>query len=177
MRADTKTFIAAALCAVFNIGPVVSGEEFGREATGVPRISLTIHPNLQITDVDDIAIDVSRRGADTLHTEELCVRVNGGSSYFVMAHTDVAAETGFQLRNQDNQNMAFEVRYRSDSNGPAGELLQPNIQSRLQYSQKAQASCEGGSLATVGLRFPEPRLSNGEPGIYTGSLTLTVVTE
>ncbi len=169
--------IAAALCAVANTGLAATQGEPGRETTAINRITLIIHPSLQITNVDDITINVSQRNEDALHTEEVCVRVNGGSSYFVTAHTDDAAEPQFLLRNQDDQSLAFEVRYRSDLNESAGELLQPNVNSRLQSSPQAQASCEGGSSAAFGLKFPATQLSTAQPGVYTGLLTLTVVTE
>lgn len=168
---------AAALIAAANNSSGATQGELGRESTATNRITLIIHPSLQITDVDDITINVSQRDKDAVHTEEVCVRGNSGASYFVVAQTGKAAGPKFLLRNDDAQSLAFEVRYRSNLNSAAGEPLQPNIQSRLQSSTPAGGSCEGGNVAAFDLKFPADQLSAAKPGVYTGLLTLTVVAE
>lgn len=168
---------ATALLLASNTSPAATQGEPGRESTASNRITLIIHPSLQITDVDDITINVSQRDKDAFHTEEVCVRGNSGASYFVMAQTDGTAETNFLLRNGAAQSLAFEVRYRSNLTKASGEALQPNVNSRLQSSAPAGESCDGGSVAAFDLKFPAEQLSTAEPGVYTGLLTLTVVAE
>ena len=75
---------AAALIVAANTSFGATQGELGRESTATNRITLIIHPSLQITDVDDITINVSQRDKDAVHTEEVCVRGNSGASYFVI---------------------------------------------------------------------------------------------
>lgn len=171
--------LASAVCVPTSVSMAATQGELGPESSAVNRITLIIHPSLQITNVDDITINVSERDQDALHTEEVCVRGNSGASYSVLAHTGGAGagESEFLLRNQDQQGLGFEVRYRANLSAATGEVLRPNTRSRLLPSAQTDAACEGGNSAAFDLRFSANQLSTANPGVYTGLLTLTVVTE
>lgn len=181
MKFARQTLLAATLLLLPSLCIAATQGELGSESTAVNRITLIIHPSVQITNVDDITIYVNERNRDALHTEEVCVRGNSEASYSVLAHTGGVGESEFLLRNEEQEDLEFEVRYRSDLSAASGEVLRPNIQSQLQLSGlttgEENATCAGGNFAAFDLKFSANKLSTANPGVYTGSLTLTVVAE
>ncbi len=155
----------------------LQGELGSESSSAVTTILLNIEPNIQITNVSDISLDVTNRNEDVQFEERVCIRGNVGSRYSVTAAGQNGSQTPFQLRTDTGETIAYEVYFRGDLSQNTTDQLQPG-QSSPFYSMNTEVQdCAGDDTAAFTVLFKSSDLLPAAPGTYSGYLTLTVAAE
>lgn len=159
------------------INAALQGERSTDSSTAVTTISLSIEPNLQISNVDDINLNVSNRDEDVSYEERICIRGNIGSRYFVTAASQDGSENPFQLGTTAGDTIPYDVYFRGDLTQGNTDQLFPGQASPLYNMQTQTQDCNGDDTAAFTILFKSSDLQFASPGTYTGFLTLTVAAE
>lgn len=166
----------ALLLAGFSQG-ALQGEPGETQSNAVTTITLSIEPNIQISNVSDIQLDVTDRSRDISHEERICVRGNVGSRYSVTADNQDGSKAPFTLTTGTGEEIDFEVYFRGDLSRATGDQLFPGERSPFYTLSKSGVECDGDNNAAFTVLFKSDDLLPAEPGIYSGFLTLTVAAE
>ena len=175
-----KRLVALVGLALLSTQPAYSaiqGEISATESTAVTTITLSIEPNIQISNVSDIVLDVTDRSQDVQFDESICVRGNVGGRYSIIAAGEDGGNSPFQLTSGAGDTIGYQVYFRGDLTRIAGDRLSAGEASPF-YEMKSQTrDCDGDNTAAFVIVFKSDDLLPAEPGIYTGFLTLTVEAE
>ena len=102
------------LCSGFSTLALAARDgELGLESTGSILISLKIEQGVQITDLEDWDLSVSRdnTGSDYEFVKDFCVRGTVGSRIAVTAWTNNIVGNRFALISEDNELLAFQLEF------------------------------------------------------------------
>ena len=157
-------------------GAAIQGD-LGETSTAVTTISLNVEPNIQISNVSDITLDVTDRRQDIEFEEQVCVRGNVGSRYSVTAAGQDGSQTPFQLQTATGDSIAYEVYFRGDLSQSTKDQLFPGQASPFYQMETQIQNCDGDDTAAFTVLFKSDDLLTAEPGTYSGFLTLTVAAE
>lgn len=167
-------------CLLLGVGPgfaAIQGELGEAESSAVTTITLTIEPNIQISNVSDIELGVTDRSQDITFEERICVRGNVGSRYSVIAAGQDGSNNPFQLSTQTGDIIPYELFFRGDLSQTTTEQLSPGEASPFYAMQTGAQNCDGDNTAAFAIIFRAEHLRPAAPGIYSGFLTLTVAAE
>lgn len=106
--------------------------------------------------------------------ESLCIRGDTNNGYYLRAITDPGNTRQFELRNELNESLPFDVFYTSQVNVP-GEQLEPERRSTLHYANRDNPQCEQGDNALFEFLFSNDDLASLRAGAYTGIVRFTVI--
>jgi len=155
----------------------IQGERGDESSTAVTTISLNIGANIQISNVDDINLQVNNRNEDVLYEERVCIRGNVGSRYSVTAASQDGNANPFQLRTETDDVIAYEVYFRGDLGQSNTDQLTPGEPVPYCEMSTQVHTCAGDGTAAFSVFFKSADLQIAAPGIYSGFLTLTVAAE
>ena len=155
----------------------LQGERGAETSSAVTTISLNIEPNIQISNVSDITLDVTNRNEDIQFEERVCIRGNIGSRYSVTAASQDGSQNPFQLQTDTGDTIAYEVYFRGDLAQTTTDQLQPGQSSPFYSMQTQVQDCAGDDTAAFTVLFKSADLLPAAPGSYSGYLTLTVAAE
>ncbi len=155
----------------------VQGEAGETSSTAVTTITLTLEPNIQISNVSDIELNVTDRSQDISIEERICVRGNVGSRYSMTAAGQDGGQNPFPLRTNTNDVIAYELYFRGDLRQDNLDRLSPGDNSPFYAMQTNNQDCNGDDTAAMTIIFRSEQLLGAAPGVYTGFLTLTVAAE
>ena len=155
----------------------IQGERDPDSSTAITTISLNIGANIQITNVDDISLQVDNRYQDFEYEERVCIRGNVGSRFSVTAAGQDGSQNPFRLYTETEHAIEFEVYFRGDLKQPNTDQLYPGQPSPFYVMQTQVQNCDGDDTASFTILFKSQSLVDAAPGIYSGFLTLTVAAE
>ena len=155
----------------------IQGERGDESSTAVTTISLNIGANIQISNVDDIVLQVNNRDQDVQYEERICIRGNVGSRYSVTAASQDGSQNPFQLRTSVGETIGYQVYFRGDLGQANTDQLFPGQPSPYYEMQTQVQNCDGDDTAAFSVFFKSNDLQIAKPGIYSGFLTLTVAAE
>lgn len=175
-------FLAGALLAMLAAwSPItmaaLQGERGIEDSTATTLITLNIEPNLQISNVSDITLDVTDRTKDVQFEERVCIRGNLGSRYTVTAASQDGNQSPFRLKTEANDSIDYEVYFRGDLSQSTTDRLFPGQPSPFYEMQTKVQNCDGDDTAAFTIFFKSTDLQIAAPGTYSGFLTLTVAAE
>ena len=163
--------------AALNANAALQGETGAESSSAVTTISLNIEPNLQITNINDITLDVTTRDQDITYEERVCIRGNTGSRYSVVAASQDGSQNPFQLTTDAGDVIGYEVYFRGDLSQSNTDQLFPGQSSPFYTMQTQVQNCNGDDTAAFTVLFKSTDLQVAAPGVYSGFLTLTVAAE
>ena len=167
--------VSALLCSVSHAA--IQGQASDDASTAITTITLAIEPSIQISNVGDIALDVTDRNQDVSYEERICVRGNLGSRYNVVAASQDGSQSPFQLSTESGERIIYEVYFRGDLAQPEEDRLYPGKASPYYAMQTNNQNCDGNDTAAFTIIFRSAQLLPAVPGIYSGFLTVTVAAE
>lgn len=177
-----REIIRAAVCtAIVGATPIVwaaiQGQPGETESTAVTTITLAIEPNIRISNVGDITLDVTDRSQDVIFEEPICVRGNLGSRYSVIAASQDGSQNPFVLDTEAGDRIEYEVYFRGDLANANSDQLFPGQHSPFYPMMNNHQDCDGNDTAAFQIIFRSEQLLPAAPGIYSGFLTVTVSAE
>ena len=155
----------------------IQGQTADDSSTAITTITLAIEPSIQISNVGDIALDVTDRNQDVSYEERICVRGNLGSRYNVIVASQDGSKSPFQLSTESGNKIGYEVYFRGDLAQPEQDRLFPGKASPYYAMQTNNQNCDGNDTAAFTIVFRSEQLLPAVPGIYSGFLTVTVAAE
>ena len=166
-----------ALLLAWTCTAAIQGEQSAESSTAVTTISLTIGANIQISNVDDISLQVNDRNEDVRYEERVCVRGNIGSRYSVTAASQDGSQNPFQLRTAIGETITYDLYFRGDLSQTNTDQLFPGQPSPFYQMETQVQNCDGDDTAAFTVLFKADDLRRAAPGVYSGFLTLTVAAE
>ncbi|MGH1469966.1 MAG: hypothetical protein ACRBCS_02145 [Cellvibrionaceae bacterium] len=155
----------------------LQGEADALKSTAVTTIQLNIQPNIQISNVSDIELEVADRSQDVVFEEGICVRGNTSSRYNVTAAGQDGNSQPFSLATPNGDTVNYEIYFRGDLTQSNKDPLRPGEASPFYPMPVGATDCDGDNTAAFTVIFRSSDLLPAEPGVYSGFLTLTVAAE
>jgi|SaaInlV_100m_DNA_5_1039725.scaffolds.fasta_scaffold10551_1 hypothetical protein len=149
--------------------------ELGFESTGSVFVSLRIEQGVQITDLEDWDLTVSRDnvGSDYEFVKDFCVRGTVGSRIAVTAWTDTVVGNQFALSSDDNEAMPFSLEFNPEIASGQFEEISPNDGSSV-YSITSYNNCSTGNNSEIRIVFDEEDIMSATSLEFAGDLFITV---
>ncbi len=168
---------AITLFGIFCSASVLSAEdgELGIESTGSISVSLKIDQGVQITDLEDWDLTVSRDNTvtDYRFTKDFCIRGTIGSRIAVTAWTNNIAGNRFSLISDDNESMPFLLEFNPEIDSGQFEEISPTNGSNI-YTIKSYNDCSTGNNSEIRIVFDKEDIMSATSLEFTGDLFLTV---
>ncbi len=158
-------------------GYAVEQGEPGEDSTAITTISISILPNILITNVRDIFIDVADRTSDVSFTQDFCVTGNTGTNYFLQASGSAGDGSPFELLNTEGERLPYEFFFNGDLNQNIDVPLDSGVDSAPYELQNLSLSCDGAPNAQFTILLRSEDLLLAPAGLFSGSLSLTVAAE
>lgn len=183
-RLDTENWInrpalaCIATCATLLLSPSVNAAQdgaFGLQSSGSIAVSLKIEQGVQITDLEDWSLIVSRdnTGSDFEFVKDFCVRGTVGSRISVTAWTETIVGNQFALSSFDNESMPFHLEFNPEIATGQFEEISPNSGSSV-YSINSYNNCETGNNSEIRIVFEEEDIMSASSLEFAGDLFITV---
>lgn len=134
---------------------------------------------VQLTGLADVNFGiVNNLTVDAVSSQSICVWANGNPSDYRITATGSGAGGSFALANGSNQ-LAYQVRWNSQSGQANGSLLTPGVPLTGQLTNAQTKTCSPGPPTTASLIvvLPAASLSSATEGSYSGTLTLILAAE
>lgn len=171
--ATTVLFLLGTLCSA----PVLSAQDgrLGMESTGSISVSLKIDQGVQITDLEDWDLTVSRdnTGSDFEFIKDFCIRGTVGSRISVTAWTNTVAGNRFALVSNDNEPMPFQLEFNPEITSGQFEEISPNSGSSV-YTINSFNNCNAGNNSEIRIVFDEEDIMSATSLEFNGDLFITV---
>ncbi|NVK11728.1 MAG: hypothetical protein HWD83_06975 [Gammaproteobacteria bacterium] len=149
----------------------------GETSTAVTTISISVLPNILITDVQDIYLDIQDRTQDVVIDQDFCVVGNTTGNYVLQASGANNPGAPFQLIGQDGEVLPFEMTFNGDIEAQVDAELAPGIDSPPFELENRGLSCGGAPNARMSITFKAEDLIFASAGVFSGDLALTVAIE
>ena len=150
----------------------------GATSTGEIAIRLELNQGIQISNLQDIQINVSNQAEeDIVISQRFCVRANQEGRYTITAVSDASGSQPFSLYSRDQDQINFELYFRGNLSLDVADRLYPNVSSREYNLEKTGINCNGQNNAELSLRMPADQINNASSNEYDGFLNLTVAIE
>ncbi len=147
----------------------------GEESSGFVSISLKIDQGVQITNLEDWDLNVSRNegGSDYQFVKDFCVQGTIGSRISVSAHTSTIVGNRFALSSTENKGMPFVLEFNPRIASGEFEELAPNNGSSV-YNISSFNDCNAGNNSEIRIVFEEEDIMSATSFEFAGDLFLTV---
>lgn len=175
-RLTVNYFLVSILFVVANVNAAEQGE-WGETSTAYTTIQISILPNILITDVTDIFLDINDRTQDVVFTQEFCVVGNTNSDYMLTASGAAGENSPFELIGEDNSVLPYEFSFNGDLAQPVDVPLESGIQSTPYTLENVGADCNGSPNARFSVTFRSEDLVLSPAGLFSGAVSLTVATQ
>lgn len=149
----------------------------GESSTAVTTINITVLPNILITDVQDIVLDIQDRTQDVVIDQEFCVVGNTSGNYVLQASGANNPGAPFELVGQDGEVLPFLMTFNGDIEAQVESELAPGVESPPFELENRGLSCGGRPNARMSLTFRAEDLLFASAGVFSGDLALTVAIE
>jgi len=149
----------------------------GETSTAVTTINISVLPNILITDVQDIYLDIQDRTRDVIIEQDFCVVGNTSGNYVLQASGANIPGAPFQLVGTDGEVLPFEITFNGDIEAEVGSELAPGIDSPPYELENRGLSCGGQPNARMSIRLKAEDLIFAPAGLFSGDLSLTVAIE
>lgn len=167
--------LVCALCFASYKTNAAQDGEMGVESTGSIQISLKIEQGVQITDLEDWDLTVSRdnSGSDYQFVKDFCVRGTVGSRIAVTAWTNSVVGNQFALSSSDNEPMPFQLEFNPEIATGQFEEISPINGSNV-YTIGSLNNCNAGNNSEIRIVFDEEDIMSAESLEFAGDLFITV---
>lgn len=147
----------------------------GLTSTGSIAISLKIDQGVQITDLEDWDLTVSRdnSGSDFEFVKDFCVRGTIGSRIAVTAWTNTVVGNQFALTSADNEPLAFQLEFNPEIATGQFEEISP-IEGSSIYTIDSFNNCSAGNNSEIRIVFDDEDIMSAESLEFAGDLFITV---
>jgi hypothetical protein len=149
--------------------------ELGFESTGSIFVTLKIEQGVQITDLENWDLTVSRdnTGSDHVFVKDFCVRGTMGSRIAVTAWTNTIVGNKFALTSADNEPLAFQLEFNPEIATGQYEEISPISGSSI-YTIESFNNCSAGNNSEIRIVFDEEDIMSAESLEFAGDLFITV---
>ena len=151
--------------------------EWGETSTAYTTIQISILPNILITDVTDIVLDINDRTQDVVFTQEFCVVGNTNADYVLTASGATGEGSPFELIGEDNTVLPYEFSFNGNLAQPVDVPLEPGIESVPYELENVGIDCNGSPNARFSVKFRSEDLILSPAGLFSGAVSLTVATQ
>ncbi len=170
--------LQAMLLACTLISPAVFSAQdgaMGLTSTGSIAISLKIDQGVQITDLEDWDLTVSRdnSGSDFEFVKDFCVRGTIGSRIVVTAWTNTVVGNQFALTSAENEPLAFQLEFNPEIATGQFEEISP-IEGSSVYTIDSFNNCSAGNNSEIRIVFDDEDIMSAESLEFAGDLFITV---
>jgi hypothetical protein len=172
----TVNYLLISLLLFSNVYAVEQGES-GEESTAYTTIKFCILPNILITDVTDIALDIGDRTQDVVFTQEFCVAGNTNADYVLTASGAAGDGSPFELIGENGTILPYQFSFNGDLSRPVDVPLEPGLESEPYELENAGLDCNGAPNARFSITFLSDDLVLSPAGLFTGAVSLTVATQ
>jgi hypothetical protein len=162
---------------LFSNAYAVEQGELGEESTAYTTIQITILPNILITDVTDIALDISDRTQDVVFIQEFCVAGNTNGDYVLTASGAAGDGSPFELIGEDGAILPYQFSFNGDLSQPVDVPLDTGIESAPYELESVGLDCNGAPNARFSITLLGEDLFLSPAGLFTGAVALTVATQ
>jgi hypothetical protein len=162
---------------LFSNAYAVEQGELGEESTAYTTIQITILPNILITDVTDIVLDISDRTQDVVFIQEFCVAGNTNGDYVLTASGAAGDGSPFELFGEDGAILPYQFSFNGDLSQPVDVPLETGIESAPYGLESVGLDCNGAPNARFTITFLGEDLVLSPAGLFTGAVSLTVATQ
>lgn len=147
----------------------------GIESSGSIAISLKIAQGVQITDLEDWDLTVSRdnAGSDYQFVKDFCVRGTIGSRISVSAWTNNVVGNKFSLTSAENEPMPFQLEFNPEISTGQYEEISP-VDSSSVYTISSHNNCNAGNNSEIRIVFDEEDIMAATSLEFSGDLFITV---
>lgn len=149
----------------------------GVSSTAVTTINISILPNILITDVQDIFLDIQDRTQDVVIQQDFCVVGNTSGNYVLQASGANNQGAPFELIGQEGEILPFEMSFNGDIEAQVDAELTPGVDSPPFELENRGLSCGGSPNARMTITLKSEDLIFASAGIFSGDLSLTVAIE
>ncbi|RMA81364.1 hypothetical protein [Umboniibacter marinipuniceus] len=175
-RLNVNYFLLPLLFSVSSIYAAEQGE-WGETSTAYTTIQISILPNILITDVTDIVLDINDRTQDVVFTQEFCVVGNTNADYVLIASGAAGEGSPFELVGEDNTVLPYEFSFNGDLAQPVDVPLESGIESAPYELENVGIDCNGSPNARFSVTFRSEDLILSPAGLFSGAVSLTVATQ
>ncbi|WP_298636126.1 hypothetical protein [uncultured Umboniibacter sp.] len=151
--------------------------EWGETSTAYTTIQISILPNILITDVTDIVLDISDRTQDVVFIQEFCVVGNTNSDYVLTASGAAGDGSPFELIGEDGSILPYTFSFNGDLAQPVDVQLAAGIESAPYELETVGLDCNGAPNARFSITFLSEDLVLSQAGLFSGAVSLTVATQ
>ena len=150
----------------------------GATSTGEIHIRLEINQGIQVSNLEDIEITVNTlTTSDITVAKRFCVRGNTEGLYSMTAFSDRGGSRPFSISSASQDDINFQLYFRSDLSRSVGDQLKPNVPSRLYQLNNDGVNCNGQDNSEIKLVIPAAQINQARDSEYRGFLNLTVAIE
>jgi hypothetical protein len=175
-RLTVNYFLLLMLFAVASVNAAEQGE-WGETSTAYTTIQISILPNILITDVTDIVLDINDRTQDVVFTQEFCVVGNTNADYVLTASGAAGEGSPFELVGEDGSVLPYQFSFNGDLAQPVDVPLDAGIESAPYELDNVGLDCNGAPNARFSITFRSEDLVLSPAGLFTGAVSLTVATQ
>jgi hypothetical protein len=152
--------------------------QLGPRSTGEIHIRLVINQGIQISNLEDIEIliDTLTR-SDVVVTKRFCVRGNTEGLYTMTDFSDRGGSSPFSMSSNSEDEIDFQLYFRSDLSKSIGDEMKPNVPSRLYQLNNNGVNCNGQDNSELRLIIPAAQINQARDHEYRGFLNMTVAIE
>ena len=175
-RLTVNCFLVALSLTAVNAHSAEQGE-WGETSTAYTTIQISILPNILITDVTDIVLDINDRTQDVVFTQEFCVVGNTNADYVLTASGAAGEGSPFELIGEDNSVLPYEFSFNGDLAQPVDVPLESGIESAPYELENVGLDCNGSPNARFSVTFKSEDLILSSAGLFSGAVSLTVATQ
>lgn len=173
LKAVQASIVTAALVALSVPVWAANQGSLGATSTGDLTISMTTEDQIQISNLEDIALADSGSG-DFSGTSPACIYRNGTGAYTLTASGSGVANA-FTISDGGANNLAYDITY--DDGTGAQTLAAATALVGRTNADTASKTCASGNNGTISINVAAASVLAVPAGTYTGSLTLTVSPE
>ena len=150
----------------------------GETSTGEISIRLQINQGIQISNLQDISIDVSNQVNKAIEVkQQCCVSASESGRFSIAATPDQTGQAFFSLSSANQETIQYQLYFKGDLNAGVGDQLQPNVSSKQYPLSRNGPNCNGQNNAEIALKIPAEQINQASNPVYNGFLNLTVAIE
>ncbi len=164
---------ATAIAIIGNSAFAANQGALGGTSSGDLTISMTTEDQIQISNLEDIALADSGSG-DFVGNSSACIYRNGTGAYTLTA-IGSGASNAYTLSDGSTNSLAYALTY-DDGTGAQTMSAAAALTGRIN-ADTASKSCASGNNGSIDVTVAAADLDAVPAGTYTGTLTLTVSPE
>ena len=143
----SSSFLLALYLLSVNVLAARDGE-IGETSSGEISIRLQINQGIQISNLQDINIDISNQANKDIEVkQQFCVSANESGRFSIAATPDQTGQAFFSLSSANQETIQYQLYFKGDLNAGTGDQLQPNVSSKQYPLSRNGPNCNGQNNA------------------------------